>query len=77
MEVPNKAEAPVVVCFGKTTRGRFPGDAETWVAADIANTLNAFDLARIATCANELVVAFPANHSADGTTWKKEWNATI
>lgn len=72
MEVPNEAEAPVVACFGKTTRGRFPGDAETWVAADIANTLNAFDLARIASCANELVVAFPANHSADGTTWKKE-----
>ena len=45
--------------FCKGSRGRFPGDAPTYKDADIANTLNVFDLGEAR--ANELVVeAIPA-----------------
>ena len=40
--------------FRKSARGRFKGDAETWIPAEIANTLNTFDQGE--TRANELVV---------------------
>ena len=40
--------------FRKSTRGKFKGDAETWVDGDVANTLNTFDQGE--SRANELVV---------------------
>jgi len=41
--------------FCKGTRGRFKGDAPTWKAADVANTLNTFDTGEAR--ANELVIS--------------------
>jgi DNA (cytosine-5)-methyltransferase 1 len=40
--------------FCKSARGRFKGDAETWVPAKVANTINTFDQGEAR--ANELVV---------------------
>ena len=40
--------------FCKSARGKFKGDAETWIDAKVANTLNTFDQGE--TRANELVV---------------------
>ena len=44
----------VMEAFRRSARPRFKGDAETWIPANISNTLNTFDIGDIRT--NELVV---------------------
>jgi DNA (cytosine-5)-methyltransferase 1 len=46
-------ECYVMQPFRKSARGKFKGDAETWIPAEVANTLNTFDQGE--TRANELV----------------------
>ena len=55
--------------FRKSARGKFKGDAETWIPAKVANTMNTFDQGEAR--ANELVVAIEGNgqrpsHRGDG-----------
>ena len=52
-ESPNPI-GPAVFC--RTTRGRFPGDAETWKDTGVANTVNPFDWCDAESRACELVV---------------------
>lgn len=35
---------PLILCFSKQRRAQSKDDFETWVEADVSNTLNAFDL---------------------------------
>ena len=62
-ESPNPI-GPAVFC--RTTRGRFPGDAETWKDTGVANTVNPFDWCGSETRACELVVENSEIYAIDG-----------
>lgn len=49
----------VLVPFCRSARPKFKGDAETWIPAKVANTLNTFDQGE--TRANELVICLQGN----------------
>ena len=63
--------------FRKSARGRFKGDAETWIPAEVANTLNTFDQGE--TRANELVAySFDPGASRDvGVLFLEECGKTL
>ena len=63
--------------FRKSARGRFKGDAETWIPAEVANTLNTFDQGE--TRASELVAySFDPGASRDvGVLFLEECGKTL